>query len=63
MQIDPNAIRQLAQAIAAELGPSGQASPATTSAAPRAGASGDGVYSTIDEAVKASRRAFMMKSS
>lgn len=59
MPIDPNAIRQLAQAIAAELGGAVPAKPAA--AAPRSsagGSLGDGVYTTIDEAVKAARRAF-----
>ena len=57
--IDPNALRQLAQAIAAEIG----ASPAAALGAAQGsgaggGALGDGVYTTIDEAVGAARRAF-----
>ncbi len=57
MPIDPNAIRELAAAIAAEIGPGGGPSPAAS--APSRAAAGDGVYATIDEAVKASRRAFL----
>jgi len=56
--IDPNAIRQLAQAIAAEIGTaSGGATPAVA-AAVGGGSLGDGVYTTIDEAVAAARQAF-----
>jgi acyl-CoA reductase-like NAD-dependent aldehyde dehydrogenase len=56
MAVDPKAVRALAEALAAELGSSVGAS---SSAAAGGGSSlGDGVYSTIDEAVNASRRAF-----
>ncbi len=55
MPIDPQAIRQLAQAIAAEIGPADQ--PAGVAQA-GSDSLGDGVYTTIDEAVNAARRAF-----
>ena len=55
MAFDPQAIRALAEAVAAELGPSAGASSPSSSG----GSSlGDGVYTTIDECVIASRRAF-----
>ncbi|MCA9707491.1 MAG: aldehyde dehydrogenase EutE [Myxococcales bacterium] len=57
MQFDPNAIRRLAQAIAAEIDTTRGPTPAAP-APPRGGALGDGVYATIDDAVTASRRAF-----
>ncbi len=56
MPLDPNAIRQLAQAIAAEIGAA-----APIASAGDGGSSaglGDGVFSTIDDAVNAARRAF-----
>ncbi len=55
MPIDPQAIRQLAQAIAAEIVPADQ--PAGVAQA-GSDSLGDGVYTTIDEAVNAARRAF-----
>jgi acyl-CoA reductase-like NAD-dependent aldehyde dehydrogenase len=59
MALDPNAIRALAEALAAEFGPSaGASSSASTGGGGGGGSLGDGVYSTIDEAVNAARRAF-----
>ncbi|MEZ4222882.1 MAG: aldehyde dehydrogenase family protein [Polyangiaceae bacterium] len=59
--VDPAALKRLAEAIANEiLGGGGVAAAAPASPAPAsAGPRGDGVYSTIDEAAKASRRAFL----
>ena len=57
--IDPNALRQLAQAIAAEIGAAqGTAAGGSQAGKPSAGPLGDGVYTTIDEAVGAARRGF-----
>ncbi len=52
--IDPDAIRRLAQAIAAEI--SGGGSPAP---APASDNLGDGVFATVDEAVRSARTAFL----
>lgn len=62
--IDPDAIRSLAKAIASEIlsARDGQGGTSPRRGAPTGasgGTRGDGVYSTIDEAVKASRRAFL----
>ena len=60
MTIDSDALRQLAQAIANEIGGSAGAAPSARPTVTTSGAgTGDGVYATIDEAVQASRRAFL----
>ena len=57
--LDPAAIRRLAQAIAAEIsGSHGGATPQSPSSNAGEGL-GDGVFSTIDEAVKAARTSFL----
>src|ERR1700678_2432560 len=56
--VDPADIRRLAEAIARRPEPRPPAQPAASSAAP-AGALGDGIFATVDEAVRAARTAFL----
>lgn len=60
-QIDPEALRRLAQAIAQEVraGPGGGSAPKSAKGGGNPASLGDGVYTTIDEAAQASRRAFL----
>lgn len=60
-RIDPDAIRSLAKAIASEILATrgGAATTGGTLRGATDGTHGDGVYATIDEAVRASRRAFL----
>jgi len=56
--MNPDQLRQLAQAIAREMNPGGGAASSTPSA-PVGGTAGHGVFETVDEAVRAARGAFV----
>ena len=60
-RVDPAAIRRIAEALATEILENRPKAPAAAAGPAPAGggALGDGVYSTIDEAAQASRRAFL----